>query len=72
MIFCFIRKRYLISRDFSWPGMTRDVKYYVKSCYDCNRNKSSNHWMYGLLQPLPILPLPWNSFYMDFISQLPR
>ncbi|KNZ46483.1 hypothetical protein VP01_7224g2, partial [Puccinia sorghi] len=26
----------LISQDFSWPGMTRDVKDYVNSCYDCN------------------------------------
>jgi len=51
--------------------MTKDVKDYVKCCYDCNRNKSSNHWKFGLLQPLPILPLPWHSLSMDFISQLP-
>ncbi|KNZ51414.1 uncharacterized protein VP01_3967g1, partial [Puccinia sorghi] len=61
----------LISRDFSWPGMTRDLKDNVKSCYDCNHNKSSKHRKYDLLQPLPILPLPWHSFSMDFISQLP-
>ncbi|KNZ44495.1 hypothetical protein VP01_9101g1, partial [Puccinia sorghi] len=48
-----------------------DVKNYVNSCYDCNRNKSSNHRNYGLLQPLPIPPLPWNSLSMDFISQIP-
>ncbi|KNZ44750.1 uncharacterized protein VP01_8871g1, partial [Puccinia sorghi] len=51
--------------------MTRDVKDYVKSCYDCNPNKSSKHWKYGLLQPLPIPPLPWHSLSMDLISQLP-
>ncbi|KNZ45489.1 putative retrotransposon nucleocapsid protein, partial [Puccinia sorghi] len=56
----------LISQDFSWPGMTRDVKDYVNSCYDCNCNKSSKHWKYGLLQPLP-----WHSLSIDFISQLP-
>jgi len=61
----------LISRDFYWPGMTRDVKDYVSRCYDCNRNKSSNHKKFGLLQPLPIPPLPWHSLSMDFISQLP-
>ncbi|KNZ45409.1 uncharacterized protein VP01_8155g1, partial [Puccinia sorghi] len=37
----------LISQDFSWPGMTRDVKDYVNSCYDCNCNKSSKHQKYG-------------------------
>ncbi|KNZ46985.1 hypothetical protein VP01_6776g1 [Puccinia sorghi] len=51
--------------------MTRDVKDYVNSCYDCNRNKSSKHRKYGLLQLLLILPLPWNSLSMDFISQIP-
>ncbi|KNZ60783.1 uncharacterized protein VP01_15012g1, partial [Puccinia sorghi] len=48
-----------------------DAKYYVNSCYDCNRNKSLKHWKYGLLQPLPIPPLPWHSISMEFISQLP-
>ena len=61
----------LLSRDFYWPGMTKDVKDYVNRCYDCNRNKSSNHRKFGLLQPLPIPPLPWHSLSMDFISQLP-
>ncbi|KNZ62741.1 putative reverse transcriptase-RNaseH-integrase [Puccinia sorghi] len=40
--------------------MTRDVKDYVNSCYDCNRNKSSKHRKYGLIQPLP-----WHSLSMD-------
>ncbi|KNZ61877.1 putative retrotransposon nucleocapsid protein, partial [Puccinia sorghi] len=29
------------------------------------------HQKYGLLQPLPIPPLPWHSLSMDFISQVP-
>ena len=61
----------LISRDFYWPGMTKEVRDYVSSCFYCNRNKSSNHRKYGLLQPLPIPPYPWHSLSMDFITQLP-
>ncbi|KNZ43942.1 transposon Tf2-11 polyprotein type 1, partial [Puccinia sorghi] len=33
--------------DFSWLGMTRDIKDYVNSCYDCNCKEASNHQKYG-------------------------
>lgn len=52
--------------------MTKDVREYVASCYQCQRNKVPRHKKYGLLQPLPIAPRPWDSLSMDFISQLPN
>ena len=61
----------LISRDFYWPRMTKDIREYVSACYQCQRNKTPRHRKYGLLQPLPIAPAPWDSLSMDFISQLP-
>ena len=59
----------LISRDFYWPRMTNDVREYVSSCYECQRNKTPRHKKYGLLHPLPIAPKPWDSLSMDFIFQ---
>ena len=57
--------------QFFWPGMSKDVKQYVKSCDACQRNKPSNQSPLGLLQPLPIPQEPWKSLSTDFISQLP-
>ena len=51
--------------------MTKDIQNYVKACYACLRNKTSNHRKYGLLQSLPVAQNPWTSISMDFISQLP-
>ena len=61
----------LIRRDFSWPGITKDVARYVRGCDSCQRVKSSTHAPYGPLDPLPIPNTPWSSISMDFITGLP-
>lgn len=61
----------LISRDFWWPKMWKDVKEFVLSCDICSRSKNPRHRPYGLLQPLPIPCRPWSSVSMDFITDLP-
>ena len=61
----------LISRDFWWPQMWKDVKEFVLSCDVCSRSKTPRHRPYGLLQPLPIPHRPWSSVSMDFITDLP-
>lgn len=61
----------MVSRNYYWPGMRAYVKDYVSGCDTCNRNKSSHHKPYGLLQPLPIPDTPWSSISVDFITQLP-
>jgi len=62
----------LVSRSYYWPKLRQFVKKYVTSCDICQRNKSSRHKPYGLLQPLPVPVLPWSSISMDFIVQLPE
>ena len=47
------------------------VNTYVQGCETCTRNKTPRHQPYGLLQPLPIPDIPWQSISMDSIVKLP-
>ncbi|MBW0518660.1 hypothetical protein O181_058375 [Austropuccinia psidii MF-1] len=60
-----------IKRDIHWAGVNQFIKDYVSSCQKCSRNKNINHKKFGLLKPLQIPSGPWNSFSMNFITQLP-
>ncbi|ESK81911.1 retrotransposon nucleocapsid protein [Moniliophthora roreri MCA 2997] len=57
--------------SYTWPQIWDFVKDYVRSCTDCGRNKSRQHWPYGMLKPLPVPTQPWDSISLDFIEQLP-
>ena len=59
------------SHHFYWPKMAKEVKKFVTSCDECQRNKSSNQQPAGLLQPLEIPAERWAQVTMDFIVQLP-
>lgn len=60
-----------IKANFYWPKMDEDIRDYVRSCDTCQRNKSSRHKKFGLLDPLEIPYRPWSSISMDFIVALP-
>ncbi len=62
----------LVKRQFYWNAMDKEVKDYVTTCLQCQRDKPSNQPPIGLLQPLPIPERPWSSVSMDLITQLPR
>ena len=62
----------LVKRQFYWNAMDKEVKEYVTTCLQCQRDKPSNQPPIGLLQPLPIPERPWSSISMDLITQLPR
>ncbi|MBW0575371.1 hypothetical protein O181_115086 [Austropuccinia psidii MF-1] len=61
----------LIKKDFYWASMNQLIKDYGSSCQQCSRNKNIHHKKFGLLKPLSIPSVPWNSLSMDFITQLP-
>src|SRR6266436_893126 len=61
----------LIRCSYHWPGLTRVVKQYIRSCTVCAHSKANRHKLYGFLKQLPIPPHPWESISMDFIKQLP-
>jgi hypothetical protein len=61
-----------LRQNFFWSKMDEDAKDYVRSCDVCQRDKTSRHKKYGLLQPLDIPHQPWRSIAMDFITGLPE
>ncbi|KAJ9533777.1 hypothetical protein QJQ45_026860 [Haematococcus lacustris] len=60
-----------VTRWFTWPSVSENVKSYVRSCHSCQVNKSSAKKPAGLLQPLPTPERPWDSVSMDLIVKLP-
>ena len=62
----------LIRRNFFWPKMNPYIEDDVRSCDSCQRNKTARHGGYGLLQPLDLAYVPWQSILMDFITDLPE
>ena len=62
----------LISRDYYWPNMSKEIKRYVLTCDACQRNKTRTTLPNGLLQPLPIPHEPWQEVTLDLITSLPR
>jgi len=61
----------MVTRNFYWPKMRAEIEDYVTTCPVCQRNKSSRHRRYGLLQPLETPYAPWADLAMDFITKLP-
>jgi len=61
----------LVRRNFWWPKMNERILDFVRSCPECQQNKSSQHQPYGLSSPLEQPYAPWQSIAMDFITELP-
>jgi len=62
----------LVTRNFHWEKLSEWIKDYVRSCDECQHNKSPRHAKYGLLQPLEVPYAAWTSISVDFITQLPE
>ena len=61
----------LVTRNFWWPGITKEVKRYVEGCDACQRNKNRTEQPAGKLMPNSILEKPWTHISADFITKLP-
>jgi len=61
----------LIRRNFWWPKMNEQIIDYVRSCPECQKNKTARYQPYGLSSPLELPYTPWQSIAMDFITDLP-
>jgi Integrase zinc binding domain len=60
-----------LRKGVTWPEMYSDLKAYVRSCYSCQRNKTSNEKPVGLLKPLEIPTERFEKVSMNFVTTLP-
>jgi len=61
----------LVTQNFWWPGVTKEVKRYVEGCNSCQRNKNHTEQPAGKLMPNLIPEKPWIHISADFITKLP-
>jgi len=61
----------LVTRNYWWPGVTKEVKRYVEECDQCQRIKNRAEMPAGKLKPNQIPERPWQHISVDFITKLP-
>jgi len=61
----------LVTRNFWWPGVTREVKRYVEGCDACQHNKNRTQPPVGKLMLNSISEKVWTHISTDFITKLP-
>ena len=61
----------LVTRNYWWPGVTRDVGKYVEMCDLCQRMKNRMEEPVGKLKLSEVSKKPWSHLTVDFITKLP-
>jgi hypothetical protein len=61
----------IMSRRYFWPGMSNDIRRFVRNCHSCGRNTVWRTRKQGLLRPLPVPDRVWSEISMDYITDLP-
>ena len=61
----------LVTRNFWWPGVSQEVKQYVKGCDACQCNKNQTQAPAGKLMLNSIPEKPWSHISANFITKLP-
>jgi len=59
----------LVTQNFWWPGVTKEVKRYVEGYDACQCNKNHTEQPTGKLNSIP--EKPWTYISADFITKLP-
>jgi len=60
----------LVTRNYWWPGVTRDVGRYVEGCNGCQRMKNRTEELAGKLKLSEVPEKPWTYLMVDFITKL--
>ena len=61
----------MVTRNYWWPGITKEVKRYVKGCNQCQRMKNRAEILAGKLRPNQVPERLWQHISVDFIMKLP-
>ena len=61
----------LVTRNYWWPGVTKEVKQYMERCDQCQRMKNRAEMLAGKLRPNKVPERPWQHISVDFITKLP-
>jgi len=61
----------LVTRNFWWPGVIKEVKQYVEGCDACQQNKNRTEQPVEKLMPNSIPEKPGTHILVDFITKLP-
>ena len=60
----------LVTRNYWWPGVTRDVGKYVEGCDLCQRMKNRTEELVGKLKLSEVPQKMWTHLTVDFITKL--
>jgi len=61
----------LVTRNYCWPGVTREVGRYVEGCDLCQQMKNRTEEVAGKLKLGEVPEKPWMYILVDFITKLP-
>ena len=61
----------LVTQNFWWQGITKEVKQYIEGCNTCQHNKNRTEQPAEKLIPNSIPEKPWTHISVDFITKLP-
>ena len=60
----------LVTRNYWWPRVTKDVGKYMERCDMCQRMKNRMEILVGKLKLSKVLEKPWIHLMVDFITKL--
>ena len=61
----------LVTRNYWWPGIIRDIERYVEACDLCQQMKNRIEEVAWKLKLEEVLEKPWTHISVDFITKLP-
>jgi hypothetical protein len=62
----------LLSRQYYWKGMRKQVDRYVRNCAECHKSRTGRQASYAVLRPLAVPEKSWQDISMDFVTGLPE